>query len=81
MHGEVTAAELSLFATADGTVAMCYIFEPLVKNGLLAKGDRIALRVSVCPPYISITELDTYEFDTVPIRQCWRSSSAARRSR
>ncbi|MEV6106172.1 bifunctional aspartate transaminase/aspartate 4-decarboxylase [Streptomyces sp. NPDC051940] len=56
---------LSLFATEGGTAAMCYVFDSLMKNGLLKKGDRIALMVPVFTPYIEIPELDTYEFDVV----------------
>ncbi|MFC7303714.1 bifunctional aspartate transaminase/aspartate 4-decarboxylase [Streptomyces monticola] len=58
---------LSLFATEGGTAAMCYIFDSLMKNGLLKKGDKIALMVPVFTPYIEIPELDTYEFDVVNI--------------
>lgn len=54
---------LSLFATEGGTAAMCYIFDSLMKNGVLHKGDRIALMVPVFTPYVEIPELDTYEFD------------------
>ncbi|MGP3772332.1 bifunctional aspartate transaminase/aspartate 4-decarboxylase [Streptomyces sp. SDT5-1] len=58
---------LSLFATEGGTAAMCYIFDSLVQNGLLKKGDKIALMVPVFTPYIEIPELDTYEFDVTYI--------------
>ncbi|WP_369214838.1 bifunctional aspartate transaminase/aspartate 4-decarboxylase [Streptomyces flavofungini] len=58
---------LSLFATEGGTAAMCYVFDSLMKNGILKKGDRIALMVPVFTPYIEIPELDTYEFDVVPV--------------
>ncbi|MFJ5229717.1 bifunctional aspartate transaminase/aspartate 4-decarboxylase [Kitasatospora sp. NPDC088391] len=59
--------QLDLFATEGGTAAMCYIFDSLMKNGLLHKGDRIALMVPVFTPYIEIPELDTYEFDVVRV--------------
>ncbi|MFI6941487.1 bifunctional aspartate transaminase/aspartate 4-decarboxylase [Streptomyces sp. NPDC050418] len=57
------AGQISYFATEGGTAAMCYIFDSLMKNGLLKKGDKIALMVPVFTPYIEIPELDTYEFD------------------
>ncbi|WP_338696797.1 bifunctional aspartate transaminase/aspartate 4-decarboxylase [Streptomyces sp. Q6] len=57
------AGDISYFATEGGTAAMCYIFDSLMKNGLLKKGDKIALMVPVFTPYIEIPELDTYEFD------------------
>ncbi|MGW0937486.1 bifunctional aspartate transaminase/aspartate 4-decarboxylase [Streptomyces sp. NPDC002666] len=58
---------LSLFATEGGTAAMCYIFDSLLKNGILHKGDRIALMVPVFTPYLEIPELDTYGFDVVHV--------------
>ncbi|MFE0178530.1 bifunctional aspartate transaminase/aspartate 4-decarboxylase [Streptomyces sp. NPDC059002] len=61
------ADNLSLFATEGGTAAMCYIFDSLMKNGILKKGDKIALMVPVFTPYIEIPELDTYEFDVVNV--------------
>jgi aspartate 4-decarboxylase len=61
--GNVPAGNLSLFATEGGTAAMCYIFDSLMTNGILHKGDRIALMVPVFTPYIEIPELDTYQFD------------------
>lgn len=62
--GNVPAGNnLSLFATEGGTAAMCYIFDSLMCNGILHKGDRIALMVPVFTPYIEIPELDTYQFD------------------
>ncbi|MFB7589639.1 bifunctional aspartate transaminase/aspartate 4-decarboxylase [Streptomyces sp. NPDC056169] len=61
------AGNLSLFATEGGTAAMCYIFDSLMKNGILKKGDKIALMVPVFTPYIEIPELDTYEFDVVNV--------------
>ncbi|MFI6872996.1 bifunctional aspartate transaminase/aspartate 4-decarboxylase [Streptomyces sp. NPDC050400] len=57
------AGQISYFATEGGTAAMCYIFDSLMKNGILHKGDKIALMVPVFTPYIEIPELDTYEFD------------------
>ncbi|MBF9070489.1 bifunctional aspartate transaminase/aspartate 4-decarboxylase [Streptacidiphilus fuscans] len=56
---------LDLFATEGGTAAMCYIFDSLMKNGVLHKGDKIALMVPVFTPYIEIPELEDYEFDVV----------------
>ncbi|MGH4028442.1 bifunctional aspartate transaminase/aspartate 4-decarboxylase [Actinomycetota bacterium Odt1-20B] len=61
------AGNVSYFATEGGTAAMCYIFDSLMKNGILKKGDKIALMVPVFTPYIEIPELDTYEFDVTYI--------------
>ncbi|MGW7065902.1 bifunctional aspartate transaminase/aspartate 4-decarboxylase [Streptomyces sp. NPDC054855] len=62
------ADNLSLFATEGGTAAMCYIFDSLMKNGILHKGDKIALMVPVFTPYVEIPELDTYEFEVTYVQ-------------
>lgn len=51
-----------LFAVEGGTAAMCYIFDSLVENCLLKKGDKIALGVPVFTPYLEIPELAKYDF-------------------
>ncbi len=66
-HRPPEGQHLSLFATEGGTAAMCYIFDSLMKNGILHKGDRIALMVPVFTPYLEIPELDTYGFDVVRV--------------
>ncbi|MEE4490250.1 bifunctional aspartate transaminase/aspartate 4-decarboxylase [Streptomyces sp. BE230] len=66
-HRPPEGQNLSLFATEGGTAAMCYIFDSLLKNGILSKGDRIALMVPVFTPYLEIPELDTYGFDVVHV--------------
>lgn len=56
-----------LFAVEGGTAAMCYIFDSLMVNGLLKKGDTIALATPTFTPYIEIPELDRFEFKVVHI--------------
>ncbi len=56
-----------LFATEGGTAAMCYIFDSLMQNFLIKRGDKIALFIPVFTPYIEIPELDRYSFDVVHI--------------
>ena len=51
-----------IFAVEGGTAAMCYLFDSLVENCLLKKGDKIALGVPVFTPYLEIPELDRYQF-------------------
>ncbi len=51
-----------LFATEGGTAAMCYVFESLIENGLLRRGDRIALGVPTFTPYLEIPVLEKYDF-------------------
>ncbi len=57
-----------LFAVEGGTAAMCYVFDSLVQNGLLKKGDRIALGVPTFTPYLEIPELDRYKFKVTFIK-------------
>jgi len=51
-----------LFATEGGTAAMCYIFDSLIENRLLHKGDKIAIGVPVFTPYLEIPLLERYQF-------------------
>ena len=56
-----------LFAVEGGTAAMCYIFDSLMQNGLLKKGDTIALFLPTFTPYIEICHLERFSFRIVPI--------------
>jgi len=58
----IRSGKFNLFAVEGGTAAMCYIFDSLVENGLLKKGDRIALGVPVFTPYLEIPLLERYQF-------------------
>ncbi|MDQ1080604.1 bifunctional aspartate transaminase/aspartate 4-decarboxylase [Pseudoroseomonas cervicalis] len=65
--GSVSGEGIDLFALEGGTAAMTYIFDSLQKNGLVAKGDKVAIGLPVFTPYIEIPELDTYALQEVPI--------------
>jgi aspartate 4-decarboxylase len=65
--GKAPAGKFDLFAVEGGTAAMCYIFDSLMENGLLHRGDTIALAVPTFQPYIEITHLDRYKFKVVNI--------------
>lgn len=56
------SGKYDLFAVEGGTAAMCYLFDSLVENCLLKKGDKIALGVPVFTPYLEIPELARYDF-------------------
>jgi aspartate 4-decarboxylase len=60
--------DFDLFAVEGGTAAMCYVFDSLVINKLLAPGDTVALMVPIFPPYLEIPRLDRYRFEVLPIR-------------
>ncbi|PRY54788.1 bifunctional aspartate transaminase/aspartate 4-decarboxylase [Glycomyces artemisiae] len=56
-----------LYAVEGGTAAMCYLFDSAQVNGLLHRGDRIALMVPIFTPYLEIPLLDRYAFDIVSL--------------
>ena len=61
------AGTFDIFAVEGGTAAMCYIFDSLETNGLLRKGDTVALAVPTFTPYIEIPHLARYDFNVVNI--------------
>ena len=65
--GHTVASDFDIFAVEGGTAAMCYIFDSLMTNDLLHRGDRVALAVPTFTPYIEICHLDRYHFDVVEI--------------
>src|SRR5262249_40073139 len=46
---------------------MCYIFDSLVVNHLLHRGDKVALAVPMFTPYLEVCALDRFNFDVVEI--------------
>lgn len=58
-----------LFATEGGTAAMAYIFNSLMENKILHKGDTIALGTPIFTPYIEIPHLNDYKFVTIKVEQ------------
>ena len=75
MCGGPRAGRFDLFAVEGGTAAMCYIFNSLMYNGLLRRGDTIALAVPTFQ-YIEIPHLDRYKFKVV---NTTRQGAASRR--
>src|SRR6267142_3076572 len=65
--GRLPKGRCDLFAVEGGTAAMCYIFDSLMQNGLLKKGDTIALFLPTFTPYIEICHLERFSFKIVPI--------------
>jgi aspartate 4-decarboxylase len=53
---------MKLFAVEGGTAAMTYVFQSLVANHLLNKGDTIALGTPIFTPYLEIPHLAEYQF-------------------
>ena len=65
--GRPPTGKFDLFAVEGGTAAMCYIFETLMQNELLHRGDTIALGVPVFTPYIEIAHMDRFAFKVVNV--------------
>ncbi|GAA2021752.1 aspartate 4-decarboxylase [Catenulispora yoronensis] len=62
------APKIDVFPTEGGTAAMCYLFDTLVTNGILAKGDTIALMTPIFTPYIEIPELERFSFNVIQVK-------------
>jgi aspartate 4-decarboxylase len=72
------AGKFDIFAVEGGTAAMCYIFDTLMQNHLLHRGDTIALAVPTFTPYIEIAHMDRFAFKVVNIdasSQCRKDGS------
>ncbi|HVM97478.1 MAG TPA: bifunctional aspartate transaminase/aspartate 4-decarboxylase [Candidatus Acidoferrales bacterium] len=63
--GKPPAGRFDIFAVEGGTAAMCYIFDSLMLNFLLHRGDTVALGVPTFTPYIEIPHFDRYAFKVV----------------
>jgi len=61
------AGKFDIFAVEGGTAAMCYIFDTLMQNQLLHRGDTIALAVPTFTPYIEIAHMDRFKFKVIDI--------------
>jgi len=66
--GECPGGGFELFATEGATAAMCYLFDSLTENLILAAGDKVAIMVPIFPPYVEIPHLAKYNFEVVEIR-------------
>ena len=65
--GKPPKEKQDLFAVEGGTAAMCYIFDSLMENGLLKKGDTIAILEPTFTPYIEIPHLERFQFEIVSV--------------
>ena len=63
------SGQLDLFAVEGGTAAMCYVFTSLVANGVLKRGDTIALGTPIFTPYLEIPHLRELDFRVVEVKQ------------
>jgi aspartate 4-decarboxylase len=67
--GRPPEGKMELFAVEGGTAGMTYVFESLLANGVLSRGDTIAIGTPIFTPYLEIPRLDEYGFQTVEIVQ------------
>jgi aspartate 4-decarboxylase len=65
--GKPRGGRLDLFAVEGASAGVCYLFDSLVANGLLRRGDRVAVAVPIFSPYLEIPQLDRYAFEVVRI--------------
>jgi len=68
-QGKPPAGRFDLFATEGGTAAMAYIFNSLMENKLLHKGDTIALGTPIFTPYLEIPKLNDFRFVELDVEQ------------
>jgi aspartate 4-decarboxylase len=67
-NNNFSCGKFDLFAVEGATAGMCYIFDSLIANYLLARGDKIAIMVPIFPPYIEIPHSACYDFNVIEIR-------------
>ena len=65
--GQTPRGKFDLFAVEGGTAAMCYVFDTLMQNQLLHRGDSIALAVPTFTPYIEISHMERFAFKVVNV--------------
>jgi aspartate 4-decarboxylase len=68
---------LELFAVEGATAGICYLFDSLQQNGLLRRGDRIALATPIFTPYVEIPQLARYAFDVVRLEASERRADGS----
>lgn len=67
-YNKPPTGKFKLYAVEGATAAMCYIFDSLIANELLYRGDKIALMTPIFTPYLEIPLLPRYNFEVIKIR-------------
>jgi len=67
--GSAPGGQIELFAVEGGTAAMSYLFNSLVENRLLRRGDRIAIGAPIFTPYLEIPRLGDYQLVEMEMAQ------------
>ena len=68
-YAQHDGCEFDFFATEGGTAAMAYVFNSLMENKILKKGDKIAIGTPIFTPYLEIPHLNDFEFIELEIEQ------------
>ena len=66
-YNEPLEGRFNTFAVEGATAGMCYIFDSLIANNILSKGDKIALMSPIFTPYLEIPHLPRYNFEVINI--------------
>jgi aspartate 4-decarboxylase len=66
-YNKPPVGKFNLFAVEGATAAMCYIFDSLIANELLSKGDKIAIAAPIFTPYLEVPHLPRYSLEVVEI--------------
>lgn len=66
-YNEPLERKFKIFAVEGATAGMCYIFDSLIANNILAKGDKIALMAPIFTPYLEIPHLPRYNFEVIKV--------------
>jgi aspartate 4-decarboxylase len=67
-YNSLAEDDFHIFAVEGATAAMCYIFDTMIANELIQKGEKIALMVPIFTPYLEIPLLPRYNFEVVFIK-------------
>ncbi len=68
-YSQHEGCKFDFFATEGGTAAMAYVFNSLMENKILKKGDKIAIGTPIFTPYLEIPHLNDFEFVELDIEQ------------
>lgn len=66
-YNEPLEGKFKIFAVEGATAGMCYIFDSLIANNILTKGDKIALMAPIFTPYLEIPHLPRYNFEVIKV--------------
>ena len=65
---QLKSCKYDLFATEGGTGGIIYVFNSLIENKLIKKGDKIAIGSPIFTPYLEIPHLNDYDLVEVEIK-------------